>query len=232
MKNSVKLYSEGSESRKFLLFLPEKRKICESMTVSLEYGILYGRKNCYCIQTRASRRHAFVKGGVDEGYRYETVRRIKRMYYEQYETDIGTLTIGSDDGALTIVEFGALTPSGAVHERSRITDLAADEIREYLAGERREFDIPLKPEGTPFQKRVWQALLTIPYGETRSYKDIAIMAGSPKGFRAVGMANNRNPIAIIIPCHRVIGADGSMTGYGGGIDIKTKLLYLEKNGHS
>ena len=89
---------------------------------------------------------------------------------------------------------------------------------------------PLRPEGTPFQKRVWDALLTIPYGETRSYRDIAVLAGSPKGFRAVGMANNHNPIPILIPCHRVIGADGSMTGYGGGLPIKIKLLETERGG--
>lgn len=149
------------------------------------------------------------------------------IYYEHYETDIGILTIGSDEDALTMVGFGSLHSEGAIHERNRITDMAASEIREYLDGKRMEFDIPLRPHGTPFQKRVWQVLLAIPYGETRSYKEIAIMADSPKGFRAVGMANNRNPIAIIIPCHRVIGADGSMTGYGGGLDIKKKLLLIE-----
>ena len=101
------------------------------------------------------------------------------------------------------------------------------QLEEYLAGTRREFDLPLAPAGTPFQRRVWDALLRIPYGQTRSYRQIAEAVGSPRGFRAVGMANNRNPIAVFIPCHRVIGADGKMVGYGGGVDIKIALLQRE-----
>ena len=96
-----------------------------------------------------------------------------------------------------------------------------------MDGKRKSFDLPLKPEGTEFQKKVWNALLDIPYGETRSYKDIAVAIGNPKACRAVGMANNRNPISIIIPCHRVIGANGSLVGYGGGLPIKIELLNLE-----
>ena len=99
---------------------------------------------------------------------------------------------------------------------------------EYLEGKRREFDLPLAPAGTEFMLRVWKALQDIPYGETRSYKDIATMAGNSKACRAVGMANNRNPISIFIPCHRVIGANGVLVGYGGGLDKKTFLLDLEK----
>ena len=92
---------------------------------------------------------------------------------------------------------------------------------------RREFTIPLEPAGTPFQKQVWEALRTIPYGETRTYGQIAVQIGRPKASRAVGMGNHKNPIAILIPCHRVIGADGSLTGYGGGLDIKEFLLKRE-----
>ncbi len=103
------------------------------------------------------------------------------------------------------------------------------QLEEYMAGTRTEFDLPLKPEGTEFQKKVWNALLLIPYGETKSYKGIAVLIDNPKGCRAVGMANNRNPIPIIIPCHRVIGANGSLIGYGGGLDIKVKLLELERS---
>lgn len=147
--------------------------------------------------------------------------------YEYYDTAIGTLTIGGDETSVTIISFGECVPKDGVHQKTPLTDRTAKEIREYLLSTRRSFDLPLKPEGTPFQKRVWEALLTIPYGETRSYKEIARLAGSPKGFRAVGMANNRNPIAIVIPCHRVIGADGSLTGYGGGLPIKKRLLELE-----
>lgn len=101
------------------------------------------------------------------------------------------------------------------------------ELEEYFAGQRREFTFPLDLRGTEFQLACWRALQQIPYGETRSYADIARAVGRPQGFRAVGMANNRNPIAIVVPCHRVIASDGSLCGYGGGLDIKRKLLELE-----
>lgn len=107
---------------------------------------------------------------------------------------------------------------------------AARQLTEYFAGKRREFDLPLDAHGTPFQKRVWNALRRIPYGETRSYGDIARAAGSPKGARAVGMANHNNPIGIVVPCHRVIASDGSLGGYGGGLELKRRLLELEAAG--
>jgi O-6-methylguanine DNA methyltransferase len=102
-----------------------------------------------------------------------------------------------------------------------------DELAEYFAGKRREFTFPLDLRGTDFQLACWRALLAIPYGETRSYADIARAVGKPNAFRAVGMANNRNPIAIVVPCHRVIASDGTLCGYGGGLDVKRKLLELE-----
>jgi methylated-DNA-[protein]-cysteine S-methyltransferase len=102
------------------------------------------------------------------------------------------------------------------------------ELNEYFAGERREFTIPLELRGTDFQLACWQALLAIPYGETRSYGDIARAIGHPQAFRAVGMSNNRNPVAIVVPCHRVIASGGSLCGYGGGLDIKRMLLDLEQ----
>lgn len=102
------------------------------------------------------------------------------------------------------------------------------ELDEYFAAERREFSMPLDLRGTPFQLACWQALLEIPYGETRSYADIARSIGHPQAFRAVGMSNNRNPLAIVVPCHRVIASGGSLCGYGGGLDIKRKLLDLEQ----
>ena len=150
------------------------------------------------------------------------------LYYEFYESALGPLTIGDTDGAVSSISFGKIPLKEGVQKETDLTLQTAKEIAEYLAGERTAFDLPLRPEGTPFQKRVWEALLTIPYGETRSYRDIAVLAGSPKGFRAVGMANNRNPIAVVIPCHRVIGADGRLVGYGGGLDIKEALLQLER----
>jgi len=104
---------------------------------------------------------------------------------------------------------------------------AAAQIEEYLAGTRKQFSLPLAMHGTEFQMAVWQALQRIPYGETRSYKEIAVMIGKPQAARAVGMANNRNPISIIVPCHRVIGHDGSLVGYGSGIPLKKFFLELE-----
>jgi methylated-DNA-[protein]-cysteine S-methyltransferase len=102
-----------------------------------------------------------------------------------------------------------------------------DELEEYFAGQRRAFTFSLDLRGTDFQLACWRALLAIPYGETRSYADIARAVGKPNAFRAVGMANNRNPIAIVVPCHRVIASDGTLCGYGGGLDVKRKLLELE-----
>ena len=120
------------------------------------------------------------------------------------------------------------SPDVAVTKWTPFLRDAAKEINEYLSGKRKKFDIPIKLYGTDFQLSVWNALLTIPYGETRSYRDIAQQIGNAKACRAVGMANNRNPIAIIVPCHRVIGADGSLTGFGGGLELKQQLLELER----
>jgi len=146
-----------------------------------------------------------------------------------YHTDIGTIGIVENSAEITDLCFeGAAVPQDALVRETELLKQTAEELREYLAGERKEFTVPLSPKGTEFQRRVWKSLCAIPYGETRSYREIADSVGCPKGFRAVGMANNRNPIPIMIPCHRVIGADGSLTGYGGGLDIKVRLLELEK----
>ena len=130
-----------------------------------------------------------------------------------------------------IAQIGCLCEAGGfVEAETPLIQQAAAQIAEYLAGARKEFSLPLALHGTDFQKAVWQALQKIPFGETRSYKDIAVMIGRPKAVRAVGMANNRNPISIIVPCHRVIGHDGSLVGYGGGLPLKEYLLNLEKGG--
>jgi len=112
-------------------------------------------------------------------------------------------------------------------ESERALQPYARELEEYFAGQRRQFTFPLDLRGTEFQLACWRALLQIPYGETRSYADIARAVGKPSGFRAVGMANNRNPVAIVVPCHRVIASDGTLCGYGGGLNVKRKLLELE-----
>lgn len=139
------------------------------------------------------------------------------------DSPVGRLTLCADDDALLSLRFGG----GGGDMRNAIIEKTLSELEEYFEGRRKSFDIPLRPEGTEFRLRVWDALCAIPYGETKSYGAIAAAVGSPKAARAVGMANNGNPIAIIIPCHRVIGADGSLTGYAGGLEIKKYLLELE-----
>lgn len=148
------------------------------------------------------------------------------MYYYIYDTPIGEITITANDKAVTGIRFGAA--EAGERKETELICRAYAQLLEYLKGKRKKFDVPLAPEGTDFQKRVWEALRQIPYGSTRSYKQIAVACANENACRAVGMANNKNPIPIFIPCHRVVGADGSLTGYAGGLDIKEKLLALER----
>ena len=151
------------------------------------------------------------------------------MRYSTLDTPIGELLLFADpDGALTAVHLPGRhgTTEGLERDDSLLRP-ARDQLAEYFAGERRDFDLPLRPAGAPFQLRVWERLNRIPYGETVSYGEIARELGSPTASRAVGAANGRNPIAIVVPCHRVIGANGSLTGYAGGLDQKRALLDLE-----
>lgn len=145
-----------------------------------------------------------------------------------YNTPFGPVTIASDGNAVTRLAFGAVPCQGDMRP-TELTNRAANELQEYLAGKRRAFDIPLAPAGTPFQQSVWAALQNIPYGQTRSYQDIATIVGKPTATRAVGSANNKNPIAVLIPCHRVIGKNGKLTGYAGGIPLKERLLEIERD---
>lgn len=147
--------------------------------------------------------------------------------FAYFSSPVGTLTLTEEEGALTGLYFGRLSRQGQ-EVLSPVLEETARQLSEYFSGKRREFSLPLSPKGTEFQLRVWRALETIPYGETRSYGDMARLIGSPKACRAVGMANHRNPISIIVPCHRVVGANGSLTGYGGGLDAKRFLLDLEQ----
>ena len=149
------------------------------------------------------------------------------VYRFSYETVLGVVTFVEEGGALLAVTTHR-SYEGVEQETALIKE-AYQQLSEYLKGERKEFDLPLNPKGTDFQKRVWRALCDIPYGETRSYKQIAKAVGNSKAFRAVGMANNLNPITIVVPCHRVIGADGKLVGYGGGLEMKEFLLRLEKS---
>lgn len=166
------------------------------------------------------------------------------LHSSVFMSPVGPLFLAASDTGLVALEFDARLP-GQQTIRPNPRDLREEsrgvrfeeshervqpyisELEEYFAGKRREFNFPLDLRGTEFQKVCWRALQQIPYGETRSYADIARAVGRPRGFRAVGMANNRNPVAIVVPCHRVIASDGTLCGYGGGLDIKRKLLELE-----
>ncbi len=147
-------------------------------------------------------------------------------YAFSYKSPVGQIFIAEENGAVT--ELGFVPVKDAEGRETPLLRRASDQLSEYFLGKRRTFDLPLRPSGTPFQSAVWSALRDIPYGQTRAYRDVAAAAGNPKACRAVGMANNKNPIAIVIPCHRVVGADGRLVGYGGGLDVKRALLELEK----
>ena len=151
------------------------------------------------------------------------------MRYSTLTTPIGELMLtADDDGSLTAVHLPNRhpDPGGWVRDDEHLA-APRRQLTEYFAGERTAFDLPLRPAGAPFQLRVWEALARIPYGETASYGEIARELGHPTAARAVGAANGRNPIAIVVPCHRVIGANGSLTGYAGGLECKRALLDLE-----
>ncbi len=149
------------------------------------------------------------------------------MYYSIFASPIGDMVLTGDGAALTGVDFldSCTDPSGQRDDDALVD--ATEQLRAYFGGELTEFKLDLAPRGTPFQQRVWSVLCTIPYGTTTTYGKLASALGDPRAARAVGLANGRNPISIIIPCHRVIGADGSLTGYGGGMERKQWLLALE-----
>jgi methylated-DNA-[protein]-cysteine S-methyltransferase len=153
------------------------------------------------------------------------------MHIRTLDSPLGELTLVSDGEALTGLYMTEhrhrpqLPP--ATGDDDGVLAQARDQLVEYFAGERREFDLPLRPAGTPFQQSVWAALREIPYGETAGYGELAARLGRPGAARAVGLANGRNPISIVVPCHRVIGAAGALTGYGGGLERKRYLLELE-----
>ncbi len=158
-----------------------------------------------------------------------------QLYKRILTSPIWEITVVANQDHLLLLEFSdskqlpkKLSSFGTVeHWSNPLLDQTQKELEEYFSWTRKTFTIPLAPSGTDFQKKAWQALTKIPYGETRSYKEEAILAGNPKAVRAIGWANNKNPIVIIIPCHRVIGSDGNLVGYGGGIDRKIWLLKHE-----
>lgn len=146
------------------------------------------------------------------------------MFQYTYNTIVGKIFIAEENNVITHISF---TPVNGIKSETSLIKQAKNELDEYFKGKRKTFDLPLAPKGTEFQLKVWEALKNIPYGNTASYKDIAIAVGNEKACRAVGMANNKNPICIVIPCHRVIGSNDSLVGYSGGFDIKEKLLKIE-----
>ena len=169
------------------------------------------------------------------------------MKSQVYNSPIGPLLIAEEGGYIVEISFmeadtrakfrSDAQPGGATAKNPETMPLPTEstvitaciaELEAYFAGKLRDFTVPIEPSGTDFRKKVWDALMTIPYGQTVSYKELAQRIGQPSASRAVGGANNHNPISIIVPCHRVIGADGSLTGYGGGLKNKTFLLELEK----
>ncbi|MFI3174037.1 MAG: methylated-DNA--[protein]-cysteine S-methyltransferase [Bacillota bacterium] len=149
------------------------------------------------------------------------------MKFAYYTVCFGILKIGYCDE--TVFSLSKVETIDTDNEKTIFSDCVYKEVTNYLSGDSKELSFPYELRGTPFQKMVWSALCTIPYGETRSYKDIAIQIGKPNAARAVGMANNRNPILLKVPCHRVIGADGGLVGYGAGLPLKQYLLNMESN---
>ena len=158
---------------------------------------------------------------------------METLFYLRTPSPVGPVFLAASTKGLVRLEFEArvqkLNPSTTqLLESKSVLAPYLHELNDYFSGERREFSLPLDLRGTRFQLACWHALLEIPYGETRSYRDIAQAVGHPHAYRAVGMSNNRNPVAIVVPCHRVIASSGSLCGYGGGLDIKRKLLDLEQ----
>jgi O-6-methylguanine DNA methyltransferase len=169
---------------------------------------------------------------------------METLYFTNIHSVVGPLFLAASSQGLVALEFDARLPGqqsirpNPRHVRKEKTSFTFEnsprpllpytrELEAYFAGTRRAFSFPIDLRGTDFQRACWRALLAIPYGETRTYADVARVVGKPNAFRAVGMANNRNPIAIVVPCHRVIASDGTLCGYGGGLDVKRKLLELE-----
>nr|WP_244169734.1 methylated-DNA--[protein]-cysteine S-methyltransferase [Paenibacillus helianthi] len=165
----------------------------------------------------------------------------KFVFYDEMDSPVGPLTLCATEAGLCLIKFGTFgdTASGIgqwikgqmgqvkLHQDSSRLSEAVQQLEAYFAGELRGFSLPLDMRGTVFQRQVWEALCTVPYAGSASYKDIASLIGNPQAVRAVGGANNRNPVPVIVPCHRIIGSSGALVGYAGGLGIKSRLLQLE-----
>ena len=151
----------------------------------------------------------------------------EKLYYSVYDTFNDKVTIICNDDAVVGLKMGEVSIENGTCQKTPLMDKAVNELKEYLQGEHKYFDVPLKLEGSEYQKKVWNIIRSIPYGKTITYKDVAIEMGKKKSFRAVGGAIGKNPLLIFVPCHRVIGLNGALTGYAGGIERKENLLKLE-----
>ena len=149
-------------------------------------------------------------------------------YYLEIDSPIGPLHIACVENGITELHMGSKPPATGARQGHTLLTRARKQLDEYFSGKRTSFDLPLAAKGTDFQQQVWKKLCDIPFGETSSYGEVAARVGNPRASRAVGAANGRNPIAVIVPCHRVIGADGSLTGFGGGLERKKWLLQHER----
>jgi methylated-DNA-[protein]-cysteine S-methyltransferase len=149
-------------------------------------------------------------------------------YIASYETALGEFIITSDGEYINSIRFAQMLPKQTDFTPCPLTDTAAVQLREYFSGQRKDFDVPINPYGTEFQRLIWNYLRTIPYGETLSYKQVACGVNKPTASREVGMANNKNPLMIIVPCHRVVGSNGELVGYAGGLELKKQLLEIER----
>ena len=150
----------------------------------------------------------------------------EELFYRVVEGDLGLLATDCALKGVIFMDKDNIVGKECLQSHP-ILDVAEEQLKAYMSGNLHTFSIPLDPEGTEFQKKVWKSMMEIPYGETKTYGEIATLIGSPKGARAVGMAANKNPIPIIIPCHRIIGASGKLVGYAGGLSLKERLLQLE-----
>ena len=153
------------------------------------------------------------------------------MEFYQFDTPFGMMALGEENQSIIRLYLPNTPTPRMMPHATPLLEEGAKQILEYLSGRRRSFSLPLCPIGTPFQQKVWKALQDIPFGETRTYRDLARAADCPKGFQAVGQANSKNPIPILIPCHRVIGSSGALRGYMGGTELQRALLDLEAKGN-
>ncbi len=163
------------------------------------------------------------------GNKASTESKPLALNYLLLDSPVGALRLWSNGRQLVQIEFGdhKAVPEGARQQDDAVLQRGGEQLEEYFAGARRRFDLPLAPQGTAFQQSVWRALAEIPWGQWRSYADIARAISRPRAVRAVGAANGRNPLPIVVPCHRVVGSDGSLTGFAGGLEMKRYLLELE-----